>query len=38
MRRESDSSGYLIRFTGKGLSTELMEMIMRDIQEKLELK
>lgn len=38
MRRESDSNGYIIRFSGKGVSTELMEMIMRDIQEKLEMK
>ncbi|MFK7838681.1 MAG: ParB/RepB/Spo0J family partition protein [Sulfitobacter sp.] len=36
MRKESDSNGYLIRFSGKGLSHELMEMLMRDIQEKLE--
>jgi ParB family chromosome partitioning protein len=36
MRKESDSNGYLIRFSGKGLSHDLMEMLMRDIQEKLE--
>lgn len=36
MRRESDSNGYLLRFSGRGVSHELMEMIMRDIQEKLE--
>ena len=36
MRRESDANGYMIRFSGKGVSHELMEMIMRDIQQKLE--
>jgi ParB family chromosome partitioning protein len=36
MRYESDSSGYLIRFNGKGVSAELMEMLMLDIREKLE--
>ncbi|KIN70184.1 ParB-like nuclease [Sulfitobacter noctilucicola] len=36
MRKESDSSGYVIRFSGKGVSDGLMEMLMRDIQEKLE--
>lgn len=36
MRRESDSNGYVLRFSGKGVSAELMEMLMLDIKEKLE--
>ncbi len=36
LRREADSSGFLIRFSGKGVNAELMDMLMLDIQEKLE--
>jgi hypothetical protein len=36
MRYEGDSSGYVIRFKGRGVDAELMEMLMLDIREKLE--
>lgn len=36
MRYESDSNGHVIRFKGKGVNAELMEMLMLDIREKLE--
>jgi ParB family chromosome partitioning protein len=36
MRYESDSNGFVIRFKGKGVDAELMEMLMLDIREKLE--
>jgi ParB family transcriptional regulator, chromosome partitioning protein len=36
MKCESDSNGYLIRFSGKGVTAELMDMLLLDIQQKLE--
>jgi ParB family chromosome partitioning protein len=36
MRYEADSNGYVIRFKGKGISAEVIEMLMLDIREKLE--
>ena len=36
MRREADNDGFLIRFTGKGLSAQMIEAIMIDIRDKLE--
>ncbi|MDG1167752.1 MAG: ParB N-terminal domain-containing protein [Sulfitobacter sp.] len=36
LRAQSDSEGYVIRFSGAGLSPDFMEKLMRDIHEKLE--
>lgn len=36
MRYESDTNGYVIRFKGRGVDAELMEMLMLDIRAKLE--
>lgn len=38
MRREADSNGYLIRFSGKGLDGEMIEVIMMEVQRMLERK
>ncbi|MEW9920385.1 ParB/RepB/Spo0J family partition protein [Marimonas sp. MJW-29] len=36
MRYEEEPNGYVLRFSGKGISAELVEMLMQDIKEKLE--
>jgi ParB family transcriptional regulator, chromosome partitioning protein len=36
LKRELDDKGFLIRISGKGTSTDMIEAIMQDIREKLE--
>ncbi|KHA54282.1 hypothetical protein [Sulfitobacter geojensis] len=36
MQKKSDSDGFMIRFSGKGVSDEMIKMVMEEVQKTLE--